>query len=781
VRQSLRARFLFSIGLFLTVLIAIITFAVSNRVERLLLRETAERGLAVAHSMGASTMNALLNYDYVSLNQVAQKAVEESDIAYVVILDKERVVAAHTARPEMVGRPIPESTRAQSLGAEPVVHETTFRSSGSVQRVRVLDIATPVFLDGSDVQWGTVRIGLDLEPVIQELTRVRMILVAIGVAAILVAFFVASLISRRIISSINHLVQGTIAVSQGNLDHKIDVDTGDEIAMLANHFNHMTAQVKQKQDEIAIAKQELEILNATLEDKVTKRTHEFLASEEKYRILVENSPDPILIVQGDQVRFVNPAFNRVFGQNVEGLVREGFPVADLFLAEDRTRASERIAAILRGNGAEATEVRGGDAEVVEVRGIAKGQKVRQFEMWGMRISYLGAPAVEIILHDTTERKELHNQLVQHEKLRALGQLAGGVAHDFNNTLGIILGRAQLLQRSAREEALLRGLKTIEKAAFDGGETVRRIQDFARARTGRDFTDVDVNAILEDAVEITRTRWKDEAELRNVKIDVEVIPGEIRNIKGNASELREVYTNLIFNAVDAMVHGGRIRLESAMDGADTMVVISDTGQGMSEDVRARVFDPFFTTKGQNGMGLGLSVVYGIVERHGGRISVDSEVGRGTRFTVRIPAAEISAQKPLEESQCMSPKSAKILVIDDEEDILDLVSDILTESGYEVRTARSGPIGIEMFQSQPCDLLFCDLGMREMSGWEVVTALRAHTPNLCVVLLTGWGATLPEEKVREYQISAVLSKPFEMTKLLKTVAQVLDTKEREQVTG
>ncbi|HET9887517.1 MAG TPA: ATP-binding protein, partial [bacterium] len=372
-------------------------------------------------------------------------------------------------------------------------------------------------------------------------------------------------------------------------------------------------------------------------------------------------------------------------------------------------------------------------------------------------------------------------LVQHEKLRALGQLAGGVAHDFNNTLGIILGRAQLMQRATHEEVLLKGLKTIEKAAFDGGETVRRIQDFARARTGRDFSDVDVNAILEDAVEITRTRWKDEAELRNVKIDVELVSGEVQNIKGNASELREVYTNLIFNAVDAMVHGGRIRLESSMDGADTMVVISDTGQGMSEDVKARIFDPFFTTKGQNGMGLGLSVVYGIVERHGGKISVDSEIGRGTRFTLRIPAAEVSLEKPLEEGQSMSPKNARILVIDDEADILDLVSDILTESGYVVKTAKNGPVGIEMFKAEPFDLLFCDLGMREMSGWEVVSALRSRSPNLSVVLLTGWGATLSEEKVREYQISAVLSKPFEMTKLLKTVAQVLDAKEREQVTG
>jgi PAS domain S-box-containing protein len=760
---SLRSRFMLSVGLVLVILMGIVTVAVNDRLQSLLLRETTARGLAVAHSIGASTTNALLNYDYVSLNQVAQKAVQETGIAYVIILDKEKKIAAHTDRPELVGMSsVDVLGRRAASASEALVQSTTLRRPGGV--ARALDVAEQVYIDGSDVQWGTVRVGVDLEPMMRELTRVRLILLAIGFAGVAVALLVADLISRRIASSIDDLVRGTIEVSEGNLDHRIGTVTGDEIATLANHFNRMTAQVKQKQDEIAIAKKELEVLNATLEDKVTKRTQEFLASEEKYRILVENSPDPILIVQGDLVRFVNPAFGRVFGHNVGGIVREGFPVAELFAKEDRDSACERIASILEG----------GAAEVTEVRGVSKSGKERLFEMWGMRISYLGVPAVEIILHDTTETKELHNQLVQHEKLRALGQLAGGVAHDFNNTLGIILGRAQLLQRVAKDDQVLRGLRTIEKAAFDGGETVRRIQDFARARTGRDFTDVDVNGILEDAVEITRTRWKDDAELRNVKIDVEVLPGRVGNIKGNASELREVTTNLIFNSVDAMPHGGRIRLESRMDGTDVLIEVRDTGRGMSEEVKARVFDPFFTTKGTAGMGLGLSVVYGIVERHGGKIAVDSELGRGTRFTIRFPSAERNAIPPLEEKTNMSPRSAKLLVIDDEVDILDLVSDILVENGYDVVTAKNGPEGIRSYGERKADLLLCDLGMREMSGWEVVSALRAHSPHLAVILLTGWGATLPDEKVREYRIDAVLAKPFEMNKLLQTVAQVLDGK-------
>jgi CheY-like chemotaxis protein len=196
--------------------------------------------------------------------------------------------------------------------------------------------------------------------------------------------------------------------------------------------------------------------------------------------------------------------------------------------------------------------------------------------------------------------------------------------------------------------------------------------------------------------------------------------------------------------------------------------------MSEEVKARVFDPFFTTKGTAGMGLGLSVVYGIVERHGGKIAVESELGRGTRFSIRFPSAEKNAIPPLEEKTTMSPRSAKLLVIDDEVDILDLVSDILVENGYDVVTAKNGPDGIKSYGERPADLLLCDLGMREMSGWEVVAALRAKNPQLAVILLTGWGATLPDEKVREYRVDAVLAKPFEMNKLLQTVAHVLDGK-------
>ncbi|MBZ0270206.1 response regulator, partial [bacterium] len=663
-------------------------------------------------------------------------------------------------RPDLVGL---EIGVAASGVADPDQREARLQNTvvgAGSERTRLLDVAYPVFVQGSDVQWGTVRIGLDLEPMHREATRVRFILMGIGVAGVLLALLGARIISRKITASIEDLVRGTIQVSRGNLDHRIEIEADDEISTLAAHFNHMTEQVKKQQDEIAVAKGELEILNATLEEKVSKRTQDFLASEEKYRILVDNSPDPILISQDGVIRFLNPAFETLFGYGMDEAMRREIQAGDLFHPEERATAMDLVDEVMHG----------ADVEPMEFRGVAKDGTVRLFEMRAMRITYMGDRAVELILLDTTEKKELQDHLLQHEKLRALGELASGVAHDFNNILGIILGRAQILQQQAKDDEVRRGLRTIERAAFDGGETVRRIQDFARSRTEQDFSDIDLEALLREVVEITRTRWRDQAELRNVKIDVEMDLVPVENIKGNGSELREVYTNLIFNAVDAMPKGGTIHIAAAMEDDEAVVHVRDTGHGMDESVRARIFDPFFTTKGTNGMGLGMSVVYGIIERHDGKITVESQPNKGTCFTVRIPSC------PATETQCGADDemavdlSARVLVIDDETDILELMSDILDAGGHEVVTAGSGPEGLQRLEEGTFDLMFCDLGMRGMSGWEVVSAVRANDRGIGIVLLTGWGATLSGDKVEEYGIDAVLNKPFEMRRILETVVEI-----------
>jgi signal transduction histidine kinase len=245
-----------------------------------------------------------------------------------------------------------------------------------------------------------------------------------------------------------------------------------------------------------------------------------------------------------------------------------------------------------------------------------------------------------------ELKSTQEQLIQSEKLRALGDLASGVAHDFNNILAVILGRTQLLLRRVKDEDLLKWLKVIEQLANDGAKTVERMQKFTRMqRAGLEtgLQELDINKMVHDVVEITRPKWKDEAELRGAKIEIETDLGKLFQPIGNASEIKEVVTNLVFNSIEALPEGGKIVIKSRMRGDDVQVSVSDSGIGMIEEVRRKVFEPFFTTKKDKRKGLGLSVAYGVIARHNGEITVDSQLGEGTTFTIRLPAKQEKLQQ------------------------------------------------------------------------------------------------------------------------------------------
>lgn len=245
-----------------------------------------------------------------------------------------------------------------------------------------------------------------------------------------------------------------------------------------------------------------------------------------------------------------------------------------------------------------------------------------------------------------ELKSTQNRLIQSEKLRALGNLASGVAHDFNNILAAIMGRTQLLLREVEGTAipennkqnLLKWLKVMEQLTNDGAETVKRIQKFARtyrATSEKEFKPMDLNAIVLEAVEITRPKWKDEAQLKGIPIEVETELGELSQFLGDPTEMREVLTNLIFNSIDALLDGGRIKISTRMRDGKLEIKVTDNGLGMIEEIKNLVFEPFFTTKKDKGNGLGLSVAYGIISRHNGQIAVESEPGEGTVFTITLP--------------------------------------------------------------------------------------------------------------------------------------------------
>ena len=384
-------------------------------------------------------------------------------------------------------------------------------------------------------------------------------------------------------------------------------------------------------------------------------------------------------------------------------------------------------------------------------------------------------------HYIAEQERIREQFSQIEKMSALGELASGVAHDFNNTLAGILGRAQLLLGKNDPEKIENGLKIIIKTAKDGAKTIKRIQDFARQRRDHDFELIDVSPLLLDVGEITRPRWKDEAEASNVHISLDLQLRPNLFVMGDESELREVLVNMVFNAVDAMPQGGILTLAAEKVGEAVQISVCDTGLGMNEEVRLRIFDPFFTTKGKAGMGLGLAVSYGIIRRHEGNVEVESEVGHGTRFHLKLPTAErvVNAQSlhEFERLAPLAPQSSqtRILVVDDEEHVRDLLRDILEEDGCEVIMAQGGHEALALFENGNFHAVFTDVGMPGMSGWELSRAVRERNSQIPIAVITGWGEVVGSNDREAAQVNWVVAKPFDAPQITNIAHEVFRRRE------
>lgn len=392
-----------------------------------------------------------------------------------------------------------------------------------------------------------------------------------------------------------------------------------------------------------------------------------------------------------------------------------------------------------------------------------------------------------------EQELIREQFTQVEKLSALGELASGVAHDFNNTLAGILGRAQLLLRTNDPEKITRGLNIIIKTAEDGAKTVKRIQDFARQRRDHDFQPVSVDQILFDVSEITRPRWKDKAEAAGIHISLDVQIRSKWKVLGDESELREVLVNMVLNAVDAMPMGGRLTL-SAEDVDDSVVIsIADTGTGMAPEIRSRIFDPFFTTKGKVGMGLGLAVGFGIIRRHEGTITVQSEVSQGTTFRISLPVA-LQANRPLmtvteseltgfndqaisQLDEAQTNNQLRMLVVDDEECVRELLRELLESQGCAVSTAACALDALALFESREFDAVFTDVGMPGMSGWELARAIRERNKEIPLAVVTGWGEAVGSIEQKEACVNWVIAKPFNAERIFELIREIVTQRQVE----
>lgn len=391
-----------------------------------------------------------------------------------------------------------------------------------------------------------------------------------------------------------------------------------------------------------------------------------------------------------------------------------------------------------------------------------------------------------------ELRRTQQSVVQHERLRALGEMSSGVAHDINNALSPIVAYSELLFTTQPDlpEFVRKHLQTINQAGLDISNIVSRMREFYRTHSDeQELVKVDINNVIKEVIDLTRPRWRDLSQRQSVSIQLEPeLEPDLPWLVCEPSDLREALTNLIFNAVDALPQGGLIKLvtrsvsvptakDKSVSEKKIQIDVRDNGVGMDEKTRQRCMEPFFSTKAKRGgTGLGLAMVYGMMQRHGGDIKIESAPGCGTcvRLTFTLDEKTVTATPVPPTTQIVKNRSLRILCIDDEVQVQELLKNCLTTLHHNVTTASNGKQGMEIFRAamrknEPFETVITDLGMPDMDGRQVAKAIKAVSPTTPVIMMTGWGKIMKADGEAVTAVDAVLSKPPRIKELNNLLVQ------------
>jgi len=401
--------------------------------------------------------------------------------------------------------------------------------------------------------------------------------------------------------------------------------------------------------------------------------------------------------------------------------------------------------------------------------------------------HVGLAAHQVQLHDALQQsyEDLrHSQqtVLQQERLRALGQMASGVAHDINNAISPIAIYAEsLLDREPdMSERVRKTLTIIQQCIQDVAGTVSRMRDFYRKREPQVLLEsVDLNRIVQGVIDLTRSRWRDLPQERGVVIDVRLeLIRPLPAILGAENEIRDALTNLVLNAIDAMPEGGVLTLRTSVSSVRSALnlEVADTGVGMDEETKRHCLEPFFSTKGERGTGMGLAMVYGMVERHSAELEIESAQGLGTTIRLVFPMPATVVEPTVTQPAIVTPsRSLRILIVDDDPLIIESLSETLRSDGHQVTAAEGGQAGINAFHAaakrrEPFELVFTDLGMPNIDGRRVAAAIKSVSPATPIILLTGWGQRLIAENEIPPHVDRVLNKPPKLRELRQALAQL-----------
>ena len=499
-----------------------------------------------------------------------------------------------------------------------------------------------------------------------------------------------------------------------------------------------------------------------------------VSTDSTFRFLVEHSPDGHFLIVDGIVEYLNPAGLTMFGRRSEELGRIGFE--ELVHVSDRERVatniSLRTSGVLRGATTFLALRSDGSTFPVEVHAVPAGVG--------------GRDGLHGVLRDITNRRKMEERLDQMERAGVVSRLSAGIAHDFNNLLAVILTNTDVALRKADNPEVRAALEHIRGAGARGSDKVRQIQTMGgSSRPTEEFRPLYVNPLVEEVLEITEPRWRDEAESRGIRYSIDWQPGDAPPVAGAVADLRSALIALVFNAMEAMPEGGGIviRATRTREG-ESLITVRDYGHGIRPEDLPRLTDPFFTTREDRQMGLGLHVVENVLARHGGRLEVDSEPELGSSFALVLPPSEdapaeppaaprddLSAVSSFSAMVAPAPPGARsVLLIDDQADLVQVVETILRGQGWHVDTALNGRDGLVIAEGRNHSVVLTDLGMPDISGWEVAQRVAELQPDTPIILMTGWAAEIDETRLEEQGISALLPKPFRSEALIKLVERL-----------
>jgi PAS domain S-box-containing protein len=557
--------------------------------------------------------------------------------------------------------------------------------------------------------------------------------------------------------------------------------TAAAITGLAWRYYNYTLLIKKLSLEYDLSKdkEQLQKYSENLEDLVTERTKDLNKSEQWHRSLFENATDGIVILDKNGVIVkANEKACEMHGFSSAALV--GTHIKLLEDADSKEKMTERMRRILAG-----------ESLVYETRHNKKDGYSIDLEVSAKAIVIGDEPFIQSFYRDITERKKFQEHLSQSQKMESIGVLAGGIAHDFNNILTAILGHAQIIRKnSVLDVKSTNSLGVIEDASRRAGRMISRLLGFAR-KSKYEIVPLQLNDVVYDTLKLLE-RVID----KNIELTVE-LDSHLPLIQGDTNHIEQIVMNLIINARDAMPKGGRIVIKTSvldvvqgmpdipnyiLPGEYIVFSLSDTGTGIPKDILNRIFEPFFTTKERGkGTGLGLSMVYGAVKEHKGYITVASEPGTGTLFTIYLPASRTAALAREKELLTSVGGNETLLIVDDEKETLNAVQEALTSHGYKTFAISDSPSALSIFKKIPQEiaLVITDIAMPHMDGMELIKQIKEIKPEIKIIAMSGHTKYIADKDgIRE--IDGFLKKPFESPYLLSAVRRILDAKAKTALT-